>query len=652
MIEVYSGGSCRVDWTVYRSGCDNVTEDFRRSDLKVLLSSDKGRMLVPFSELDGVLSVDIPSDLPVGVYGLQALWVKNGNHDCRLRCVSRSDKPNLFAVVSGIPPEGTAVIHTCSHVRTFGYDGLDAYELAVLLGKTIYSEDVWLHPIESLDGLSKEVEELKSNLEKEIEDVRKDVDSAFQDIGSAFEEFAGDVEKNYSKKSETIKELSLGSIQGTDSVEVRLEGQYSDSHEGSHLVMNNVILPPATSSKAGVMSSWDKAQVDKISDIEKNTTNAYSKAEIDKKIGDINSILDLVKYEQLEIQIQGALPDREFIGEGEIMSGAKPGLGQSVTVLLEYPAAYESIVVPLIPAIEEGACQTWIGLYTVLNSSMKVEITFGPTGNIVKVVQCLANVIKNDQFFNDGTNELVPVKHPDLSTQPSILPYKFAGNYVYEQMVWVDGSRFIGNVYEIDLIRFDDYKQNGENNIILDRHFFIVGDSFNGNFTPLGPDWFNFEMLSDDKRIFLRRVGSTLPVCKGAWIRVVWTSEPKSGGYYYAQEDKQEDKLTFNDITNGRIMYMYDADGNRYYPEPGKIVIDSKGRELLLQGGWLKWCGSAEVNVVYIYYKGDRRYWYKDQPLYLSFPSGGDQNGIALDSILGSTIQEFIAGTYSVQIIP
>lgn len=136
------------------------------------------------------------------------------------------------------------------------------------------------------------------------------------------------------------------------------------------------------------------------------------------------------------------------------------------------------------------------------------------------------------QYYDDGSGKVVPVKHPDLSTQPSILSYKFAGNYVYEQMVWVDGSRFTGDVREIDLIRFKDYNLDGENNIILDRHFFIVGDSSNGNYTPKGTSWFYFEMLSDDKRIFLRRIGSTLPVCKGVWIRVVWTSESKSGGYY------------------------------------------------------------------------------------------------------------------------
>ena len=41
----------------------------------------------------------------------------------------------------------------------------------------------------------------------------------------------------------------------------------------------------------------------------------------------------------------------------------------------------------------------------------------------------------NDEYYDDGSGQLVPIKHPDLSTQPSILPYKFMGNYVYEQLI-------------------------------------------------------------------------------------------------------------------------------------------------------------------------------------------------------------------------
>lgn len=257
------------------------------------------------------------------------------------------------------------------------------------------------------------------------------------------------------------------------------------------------------------------------------------------------------------------------------------------------------------------------------------------------------SVIKKELFFDDGSGEVVPVKHPDLSTQPSILPYKFAGNYVYEQMVWVDGSRFTGDVREIDLIRFKDYNLEGKNNIILGHHSFVVGDTINGNYSVSDNAWYNFVMMSDDERIFIRRIASTLPVCKGVWVRVVWTTGPNAGEYYYVAQDK----LTFTDYTNGRITYLYEDNGGRYYSESGKIVIDSKGRELLLQGGWLKWYGSGEEGAVCIFYNGNKRYWYKDQALYLSLPEDGGQGGLSLGSIIGSTIEEFIAGTYSVEII-
>lgn len=46
----------------------------------------------------------------------------------------------------------------------------------------------------------------------------------------------------------------------------------------------------------------------------------------------------------------------------------------------------------------------------------------------------------SEEFYDDGSGQLIPIKHPDLSTQPSILPYKFMGQYVYEQLIpFVDG---------------------------------------------------------------------------------------------------------------------------------------------------------------------------------------------------------------------
>lgn len=53
-----------------------------------------------------------------------------------------------------------------------------------------------------------------------------------------------------------------------------------------------------------------------------------------------------------------------------------------------------------------------------------------------------ANTVKTsltsaEEFYDDGQGKVVPVKHPDLSTQPSILPYKFMGQYVYEKLLYL-----------------------------------------------------------------------------------------------------------------------------------------------------------------------------------------------------------------------
>jgi hypothetical protein len=46
----------------------------------------------------------------------------------------------------------------------------------------------------------------------------------------------------------------------------------------------------------------------------------------------------------------------------------------------------------------------------------------------------------------------VPIKHPDLSTQPSILPYKFMGQYVYEQLILVNkGDRIVNNEFVVEI---------------------------------------------------------------------------------------------------------------------------------------------------------------------------------------------------------
>ena len=62
----------------------------------------------------------------------------------------------------------------------------------------------------------------------------------------------------------------------------------------------------------------------------------------------------------------------------------------------------------------------------------------------------ISEVQTKEYYYNDGSNEVVPIKHPDLSTQPSILPYKFMGQYVYEQLIPVKvGDRIVNCNFEV-----------------------------------------------------------------------------------------------------------------------------------------------------------------------------------------------------------
>jgi hypothetical protein len=59
--------------------------------------------------------------------------------------------------------------------------------------------------------------------------------------------------------------------------------------------------------------------------------------------------------------------------------------------------------------------------------------------------------IKHNPYVYDGEKYL-PLRYPDLSTQPSVLPYTFMGNYVYEQLLYLGKSRegHISKTFNLD----------------------------------------------------------------------------------------------------------------------------------------------------------------------------------------------------------
>lgn len=129
-------------------GQSSVKENFNRTELQLfLIRGCKHIYRTPVQELsiedDGTIMCEF-LNLPIGVYRIKLVWRKN---DSCLPIIAESDY--LFAITN-IASEATnpmanfAKINVLIHTATYGSDGLDAYELAILNGITTLPEKEWL----------------------------------------------------------------------------------------------------------------------------------------------------------------------------------------------------------------------------------------------------------------------------------------------------------------------------------------------------------------------------------------------------------------------------------------------------------------------------------------------------------------------------
>lgn len=162
------------------------------------------------------------------------------------------------------------------------------------------------------------------------------------------------------------------------------------------------------------------------------------------------------------------------------------------------------------------------------------------------------SIIKNELFFDDGSGEVVPVKHPDLSTQPSILPYKFAGNYVYEQMFYVTSKQIYDSLDAGHIVELG--KTEIQNVLVIDS--FISCATHYGN-TRTAPSSFIIYGTANSIELYVQSLEDASALIdeglESCWIRVVYTTKPKAGGYYYASEPQSA--LIFKNIDLPRLEY-------------------------------------------------------------------------------------------------
>ena len=169
----YVGSNQRINlsWTISR-GASKVKEDFRRSSLFVFLTSNNEQIPLNYTLGDNVITATLPTGLPEGVYGLLAVWFKSasnpfeGGNDASLPPLgrmSRSQVDDLFGITAvsneADYSESSAVnIEVRSMVATYGYDGLSAYEIAVISGQTALRQSEWVSNITELNERLSEIE--------------------------------------------------------------------------------------------------------------------------------------------------------------------------------------------------------------------------------------------------------------------------------------------------------------------------------------------------------------------------------------------------------------------------------------------------------------------------------------------------------------
>lgn len=161
----------RVEWTV-KKGIGNVVEDFSRSEVFLFLETDRDRWAAPCRADDkGLVVADWPK-LEEGVYHLDLIWYKG---DAELRSIQRSRKICAFAVDANMTGGGVITIKVETVASTYGYDGLSAYEIALIRGNILpgtISEREWAHVAGKVELMEEALRELLGTTGRLVEPIK------------------------------------------------------------------------------------------------------------------------------------------------------------------------------------------------------------------------------------------------------------------------------------------------------------------------------------------------------------------------------------------------------------------------------------------------------------------------------------------------
>lgn len=169
----------RLEWTV-KKGIGNVVEDFSRSEVFLFIETDcqrKGedRWAVPCqAHANGLITASwSKGQLATGTYHLDLIWYKG---DEKLRSIQRTKKVCAFTVDEYVDSVGSeCIIKIDSVAAPYGYDGLSAYEIALIRGNILpgqITEREWANAMWKIEQLESELAELQSTTGKIIEPMK------------------------------------------------------------------------------------------------------------------------------------------------------------------------------------------------------------------------------------------------------------------------------------------------------------------------------------------------------------------------------------------------------------------------------------------------------------------------------------------------
>lgn len=138
-----------LEWTIMRDR--HIREDLSRGEtVRYILHTPSGRAVIMPQEAGTNPAVFALPSLEAGEYGIECIWTKNRRREIIKgggKTICRAKAEAVFTATSDTSkaPASTAVakVKVKSFVGIYGYDGLDAWELAVMSGKTDKTENEW-----------------------------------------------------------------------------------------------------------------------------------------------------------------------------------------------------------------------------------------------------------------------------------------------------------------------------------------------------------------------------------------------------------------------------------------------------------------------------------------------------------------------------